>query len=732
MTVATLYPNVTLKHTWGNWFVEGNLSVVGQTEFLFYVTLPIARAEDVTASQIKSTYLIVPDYEIIDPQARSLPLPSSGCHYKLRNNIALLLFGTYGLELPSFFLYDAVEGFTSTFGVFTDHAREFNLAIGGDRCQVYCEGDSSNAYDPSEPGVTCSASSSNSFAILLEGATQNCNCPVGRTGDSCQHYYCPGSPECSGRGTCDGGFQPARCVCPSGWTGFACEIPDCPGEPACSNNGFCKTATTPYCQCQANWTGPAGQPNDCSVPICSNNCTSPENGVCTDADSGVPHCQCFEGWALGPDLDCSLAYARCPGQGANECSGRGSCNRTSGLCSCPPGWRGVDCSHTDCPGSPDCNHHGECVVNGTTDAVECRCSPGWIGPDCSVAECAAGATECSNHGKCVDVGLDPPRCVCAAGWTGPDCSVALTACASAPNCDVCVAGNGTSKYCTACNGDWRGADCNTPYCLSVNDFSVFPECSGHGSCLAGGAAQPACQCRPGWASGPLNDCFSPTCAAAQGQAECSGHGACSTDLASPACMCDPYFYGNSCSIYEPMCPGFPDECTDSEHGTCVNGTCQCGDNWRGSDCSVVRCPGAEENCNGRGRCDSSVEPAECRCDARWTGPDCATPICPGDCSGNGQCNGDTNPPVCMCLPFWGGADCSESQERGSSSSDQSTTYAAVGGALGGGAVALVVGVAAAYGVFKGLAAYKTYQINKGLNIGQVNFALDEADRKSVV
>ncbi len=80
---------------------------------------------------------------------------------------------------------------------------------------------------------------------------------------------------------------------------------------------------------------------------------------------------------------------------------------------------------------------------------------------CRAAECAVGATECSNHGKCVDVGLDPPRCVCAAGWTGPDCSVALTACASVTNCDVCVAGNGSSKYCTTCNGDWRGADCNT-------------------------------------------------------------------------------------------------------------------------------------------------------------------------------------------------------------------------------------------------------------------------------
>src|SRR5689334_10142105 len=80
---------------------------------------------------------------------------------------------------------------------------------------------------------------------------------------------------------------------------------------------------------------------------------------------------------------------------------------------------------------------------------------------CRAAECAVGATECSNHGKCVDVGLDPPRCVCAAGWTGVDCSVALTDCASVSNCDLCVASNGTSKYCTACKGDWRGADCNT-------------------------------------------------------------------------------------------------------------------------------------------------------------------------------------------------------------------------------------------------------------------------------
>jgi hypothetical protein len=152
-------------------------------------------------------------------------------------------------------------------------------------------------------------------------------------------------------------------------------------------------------------------------------------------------------------------------------------------------------------------------------------------------------------------------------------------------------------------------------------------------------------------------CCAAACAAEAGQAECSGHGACSTEVANPTCLCDAFFYGNSCSIctstalrqlrrhapnrtrththtrtrththtrtVEPSCPGSPYDCTDSEHGTCVNGTCQCGDKWRGADCSVVRCPGVVENCNGRGTCNSSVEPAQCRCDKHWTGPDCGT------------------------------------------------------------------------------------------------------------
>jgi hypothetical protein len=47
------------------------------------------------------------------------------------------------------------------------------------------------------------------------------------------------------------------------------------------------------------------------------------------------------------------------------------------------------------------------------------------------------------------------------------------------------------------------------------------------------------------------------CAAGEGQAECSGHGVCSTDLASPACMCDAFFYGNSCSSCTPSPTSHP-------------------------------------------------------------------------------------------------------------------------------------------------------------------------------
>jgi hypothetical protein len=35
ITVATLNPDASVLHTWGNWFVEGNLTVMSPSIFVF-------------------------------------------------------------------------------------------------------------------------------------------------------------------------------------------------------------------------------------------------------------------------------------------------------------------------------------------------------------------------------------------------------------------------------------------------------------------------------------------------------------------------------------------------------------------------------------------------------------------------------------------------------------------------------------------------------------------------
>jgi hypothetical protein len=38
VVVATLYPDATIQYPWGNWFIDGNLTVHSRTEFLFNST----------------------------------------------------------------------------------------------------------------------------------------------------------------------------------------------------------------------------------------------------------------------------------------------------------------------------------------------------------------------------------------------------------------------------------------------------------------------------------------------------------------------------------------------------------------------------------------------------------------------------------------------------------------------------------------------------------------------
>jgi len=89
-----------------------------------------------------------------------------------------------------------------------------------------------------------------------------------------------------------------------------------------------------------------------------------------------------------------------------ECSNKGICDRSTGLCTCYDGYDGVSCQRASCPGYPaSCSGHGVCKTikqlaaadNGNVyklwdkdTTMGCECDNGYYGPDCSLKECKHG------------------------------------------------------------------------------------------------------------------------------------------------------------------------------------------------------------------------------------------------------------------------------------------------------------------------------------------------------
>jgi hypothetical protein len=131
-----------------------------------------------------------------------------------------------------------------------------------------------------------------------------------------------------------------------------------------------------------------------------------------------------------------------------ECSGRGTCDRTSGACKCSAGYTGDSCQRTACPS--DCSGNGVCqsqqyfvmdaaAASGVStlaynafdalSAYGCKCDPGFRGADCAQKECPSGpdpmkgeggeaGLDCSSRGLC---DYTSGVCKCFKGFFGERC-----------------------------------------------------------------------------------------------------------------------------------------------------------------------------------------------------------------------------------------------------------------------------------------------------------------------
>lgn len=108
---------------------------------------------------------------------------------------------------------------------------------------------------------------------------------------------------------------------------------------------------------------------DCSM---QNFCNG--HGTCLNSTST---CACYDGWGSSADIsfykspDCSQrvcssgrAWADIPtgpttAHAVMECSNRGVCDRTTGICTCFDGFIGSACQRTICPN--ECSGHGVCL-----------------------------------------------------------------------------------------------------------------------------------------------------------------------------------------------------------------------------------------------------------------------------------------------------------------------------------------------------------------------------------
>lgn len=235
------------------------------------------------------------------------------------------------------------------------------------------------------------------------------------------------------------------------------------------------------------------------------------------------------------------------------------------------------------------------------------------------SDCTSNA-DCGGHGSC---NLGTSTCECESGYTGSDCSD-------------------------------RENPCTWP---------AVVDCGTHGSCTSStDMLSSTCTCSGGWSG---NLCDRNPASVCESGADCSGHGSCTVASTGNSCACEGGYEGTTCATAPDAC-AWPTTVDCGDHGSCVDGNCNCADSYTVSasgECDIS--PGsfcaADADCSGHGTCDTSGATDVCVCSDGYSGNTCSTApdLCEYPDTLNCGTHGDCNPAdrTCVCTGGFSGTDC---------------------------------------------------------------------------